>query len=97
MRKIKILDLSTPAAYMDERFHKRLLDEQIVFVKKYFFLELESKWLLDNNIKLDWFGDYLYHTDKFCVGCIAQVSEEQEVLFAATFGKAMENAFNPQR
>ena len=75
---------------------ERMVEEIIVGLIKEFGESEEGMWIKQNDIEVQWDYEYNYAIDNIIVGCTATITEEQQVLFAMTFGKAMTSAFNTQ-
>jgi len=78
--------------------HYRQIESTYEIVKQNVIKETrkkpEYKWCINNQIDIDWYHEKDYMLDALVVGAAAHVTKQQEVLFVATFGKAMDYAFD---
>jgi len=75
---------------------ERMVEEIILRLITEFAESEEGMWIKQNDIDVQWAYEYNYAIDNIIVGCTATITEEQQVLFAMTFGKAMQDAFTTQ-
>ena len=107
-RKVAIYKTALPYLDIDDVVNKhkknynrklatqRMVEEIILRLITAFGESEEGSWIKQNDIDVQWAYEYNYAIDNIIVGCTATITEEQQVLFAMTFGKAMQDAFTTQ-